>query len=27
VLGEGTQFTITPENFREYMPMDIGVYS
>lgn len=27
VMGEGESFSITPENFREYFPMDIGVYS
>lgn len=27
VEGEGEKFTITTENFREYLPADIGVYS
>lgn len=27
VMGEGASFAITPENFREYFPMDMGVYS
>ncbi len=27
VMGEGDSFAITPENFREYFPEDIGVYS
>jgi ATP-dependent Lon protease len=27
VMKEGTTFAITPANFREYFPMDIGVYS
>lgn len=27
IMGEGERFEITPENFREYIPMDIGVYS
>lgn len=27
VTGEGTAFQINPQNFREYFPMDIGVYS
>jgi ATP-dependent Lon protease len=27
VMGEGTNFEISPENFREYFPLDIGVYS
>lgn len=27
VEGQGTTFEITPENFREYLPEDFGVYS
>jgi ATP-dependent Lon protease len=27
VEGQGTKFVLTPENFREYLPADIGVYS
>ena len=27
VEGQGTHFEITPENFREYLPEDFGVYS
>lgn len=27
VKGEGQNFTISPANFREYIPMDIGIYS
>ncbi|MFH1544082.1 MAG: AAA family ATPase [Patescibacteria group bacterium] len=27
VEGKADKFTITPENFREYLPADIGVYS
>jgi ATP-dependent Lon protease len=27
VEGKGTSFRVTPENFREYIPADIGVYS
>lgn len=26
-MGEGTAFTITKDNFRDYIPADIGVYS
>jgi len=27
IMGEGESFTITPQNFREFIPEDIGVYS
>ncbi len=27
VMGEASNFEVTPDNFREYFPLDIGVYS